>query len=173
MINLLPYKEKKIIERILFMRLVNTVLVGTVFILFIIAVLLMPTFIMIRNRYTLASNQITSLVQDEKIVSDADITKLEKEVQGVKQKLIQTSGKNPMIYAKVLQSSVPTGLFITQISSGKTPAVTVVGTSQNRELFQTFITTLQSDPLVDYIDNPLSNLVKTKNGDFKITVTFK
>lgn len=173
MINLLPYKEKKIIERIRFMRLLNTVLVGIIIVFFIAAILIVPTFIMIRNRYILASNQIALLVHDEKIVSDVDIATLENGVQDVKQKLTQTPRKNPMAYIQLVQASVPKGLTITQMLVGKTPALIVVGNSQNRELLQTFIVKLESNPLIDHVDNPLSNLVKTKNGDFKITITFK
>lgn len=173
MINLLPYTEKKAIERIRFVRLINTMLFGTIILLLVSAVLFLPTFITIANRYELASGQIASLVQDEKIVSDVDVSSLESKVKDVEQKLSRSAATNPVDYAREIRLRAPSDVAITRISSNGALLLEVYGTAPSRESLQAFISSLESDSMISLVDNPLSNLVKTKDGAFKITVTFK
>lgn len=173
MINLLPYTEKKGIDKVRFIRIVNTLLLGVVILLGIVGVLLAPSVITIANRFTLANTQIATLVRDEKIVSDVDLGTLESEVRTVERKLTLSAPSSPIVYAQKVRALAPPGVLVNRISSNGDVLVEVYGTTTGRELLQSFITVLQGDPSVSQVDNPLSNLVKTKEGSFKITVTFK
>lgn len=173
MINLLPYTEKKFIKRIRFLRVVNTVFAGIIGLFWVVALLLLPTLLTITNRFRLINAQMETLVRDEKIVSDVDSAALEKAAQVVEQKLIQTPKTTPLVYVDTITESAPRGVLITKVSLNTTTVVDVFGTSPNRESLQAFIASLEAQPSVERVDNPLSNLVKTKEGTFKITVGFK
>ncbi len=173
MINLLPYTEKKFIKRIRFLRVTNTIFAGIIGFLGVVALLLLPTLLTITNRFRLINAQMETLVRDEKIVSDVDITTLEKAAQSVEQKLTQTPKTTPLVYVDTIMTAAPRGVLITKLSLNATTIVDVYGTSPNRESLQVFIRALESAPSIERVDNPLSNLVKTKEGTFKITVSFK
>lgn len=173
MINLLPYTEKKFIKRIRFLRVMNTIFAGIIGLLGVAVLLLLPTLLTITNRFRLINAQMETLVRDEKIVSDVDSAALEKAAQVVEQKLTQTPKTTPLVYIDTLTATTPRGVVITKVSLNTTTIVDVFGTSPNRESLQAFIKALEAQPSVGRVDNPLSNLVKTKDGAFKITVEFK
>lgn len=173
MINLLPYKEKKLVERVRFIRLIKTVCVGFIALLLVVVVLLVPTFLTIDHRYKLASDQVTMLVKNEKMVSDVDVAVFQKDVERVEQKLSQRAAVNPLDFIATVRALVPKGVEIERLSATGGMILEVYGVASSRETLQAFIDTLQTSPTVAMVDNPLSNLLKTKEGDFKVTITFK
>jgi Tfp pilus assembly protein PilN len=173
MINLLPYTEKKFIKRIRFLRISNTVFAGIMGVLGVAALLLVPTLMTIDSRYNLVTNQMNTLVRDEKIVSASDVAALEAKAQFLEQKLTQKPQTTPLVYVASITERVPRGVTLTRLSLSNGTLVEVFGAAPNREILQSFIKQIESLESVERVDNPLSNLVKTKEGGFKITVQFK
>ena len=58
------------------------------------------------------------------------------------------------------------------MQQGDTPTMQITGTSLSREGVQRFVEMLRSTKGITNVDSPLSNLVKSRDVQFVITVTF-
>ncbi len=173
MINLLPYKEKKSIEKIRSIRLASTT-AGAVVVIFIIAgTLLFPTFITINSRSSLAINQIKTLEQDGDIASDVDIASLENRAQNVQAKLSIPTTVQPTYYVELIKSIAPVGIVVDRFNLQETNSLEVFGITDSREILQGFIRSLESNEKILSVDSPVSNFVKSKNSLFKLKILFK
>lgn len=161
------------VERIRLFRIANTVLLGGIVLLVTTALLLVPSFLTIAHRYSLVTDQVGALVQNEKMVSDVDVAEFQKKVEAVEQKLTRAATSEPLMYIETVRTLAPKGITINRFSVSGETLVEVYGKTVSRDIFQSFIDTLSADQRVVRVDNPLSNLLKTKDGEFKITVTFK
>ncbi len=173
MINLLPYKEKRSIEKIRTIRLVTTSLFGFVCIVIVGMVLLIPTFITINSRYSITKKQISDLQKASSITTDVDLNSFGNRVRGVDSKLASTLGTQPTAYVDIIKGLVPKGVLVNQFSASSAPSVSVSGVVDNRETLQSFIKVLESDGRIAAVNSPVSNFIKSKNSDFMLTITFK
>lgn len=173
MINLLPYKEKKAIVRIRFIRLVRTIIVGFVFLCIISGFLLFPTLVTVDSRFNIVSNQISSLEHDGKIASSFDLTSVEKRVASVQSKLAQPSGVQPTDYVEMVRTLIPSGVTVDRFAMNDSLILEVSGIVDTRATLEAFIKALEADPHVSSVDNPVSNFVKSKNSMFNLKVAFK
>ncbi len=173
MINLLPYKEKKIIERMTIIRMVHTTIKGVGALLFILAILLVPTLLTINSRFTLANDQIKLVQKNSMIPSDIDLTTLEQRAVAAQAKLASTPRTPPTQYIALIKEATPPGIVIRQFGTEDGLLFQVSGVSENRELLQSFIAVLQANGQVATVDNPVSNFIKNKNGEFKLSISFK
>ena len=173
MINLLPYTEKKMVERVRFLRLVNTVLTGLVLLLVVTGLLFVPTILTTDTRYTIANKEIAALIKNEKLVNDVDVAELQRRASIVEQKLSQSATSFPLSYMTQIENAAPSGIQYSKLIFTAPTMIEVFGTSTGREALQSFIGALEALPSVASVDSPLSNLVKTKEGIFKVTVLFK
>ena len=173
MINLLPYKEKKSIEKIRFVRMVQAIIIAFFLLVLISFVLFVPTWVTINSRLSIASNQISSLEREGMITSGVDLASLEKRVFSAQSKLASPLKSSPTEFINTVRALTPTGITINRFTTEDGIALEVFGISQNRELLQAFITALSANESVATIDNPVSNFIKNKNGTFKLKILFK
>ncbi len=173
MINLLPYKEKKSIERIRSIRLARTVAAGLVIVFVVAGVLLFPTFITINSRSSIATNQIKNLERDGAIASNIDIASLQARAQTVQTKLSIPPVTEPTEYVEIVKSIAQSGIVIDRFSYQQTKNLEIFGVAQTREGLQTFIKNLEANENVASVDSPVANFVKSKNSAFRINILFK
>jgi Tfp pilus assembly protein PilN len=173
MINLLPYKEKKSIERIRSIRLVRTVVAGFIVVFVVAGALLFPTFVTINSRFSIATNQIKNLEREGAIASDIDIASLQARAQAVQAKLSIPPITEPTAYVEIVKSIAQSGITIDRFSYQETKNLEVSGVAQTREGLQSFIKNLEANEGVASVDSPVANFVKSKNSAFRINVLFK
>lgn len=173
MINLLPYKEKKIIERIRFIRFVRIVVVGFASTFLIAGLLLFPTLFTINSRFAIATNQIKSLENEGAIVREVDISSLESRARLASLKLSNKIEVQPTEYIESVRLVAPKGISIDRFAVTKDKTLEVSGIAQSRETLQSFIKSLESKPEVSKVDSPVSNFIKSTNSLFILTITFK
>lgn len=173
MINLLPYKEKKIIERVRTLRLLQISIMGVICLALVSVVLLIPTLITINSRFNIFSKQITTLQQSGMIASAVDLASINQRAQRAQAKLSIPKEKQPTDYIDMVRSVVPRGIVVDRFVIGNDKLLEVSGIADNRELLQSFIKVLEADESIALVDSPVSNFVKSKNSEFKITISFK
>ena len=173
MINLLPYKEKKIIERVRFIKMVNSVVIAFVLMVIISFVLLVPSWVTVTSRLNIVNNQILSLERDGKISSDIDLASLGSR-SVVVQKILSSKEKiSTLELIDIVRQAAPQGVSINRFVNEEVGKIQISGTSKSRELLQSFILELNKNNMVELVDNPVSNFIKNKNGTFNLTVSFK
>ncbi len=173
MINLLPYKEKRSIEKIRSIRLIRMVVVGFIIVFIVGGLLLFPTLLNINSRFSLATNQIKSLEREGVIASDINIAELEQRAQKVQKKLSLPPITQPTSYINTVTGLVGAGVVIERFNIQQEKTLEVFGLNKTREGLQKFIKDIEADQSVASVDSPVSNFVKSKNSSFKITVKFK
>lgn len=173
MINLLPYKEKKSIERVRGIRMAQAISIAFLILILAGGVLLIPTFITINSRFAIATTQIKTLERDGSITTDVDLSTLEKRAKTIKDKLALPAVLEPTEYIDLVKASTPIGITLTRFTTDDGVLLEVFGVAQSRELLQSFIASLEKNPKVALVDSPVSNFIKNKNGTFKLTVSFK
>ncbi len=173
MINLLPYKEKKSIERIRMIRIIQAVVVGMAVLIVVSAILLIPTLITIRSRFSIASNQISALESGGSLASDVDLSVLESRAKSVRDILAIPEKPQVTDYIDIVRSIVPSSVTIERFSSENENLLEVFGTAESREILQDFINKLEAQESIALVDSPVSNFIKNKNGSFKLTISFK
>ncbi len=170
----MPYKEKKVIERVRFLRMLMAVVGAIILIIITSFILVTPTWLTISSRRNLTKGQIGSLEQDGKLTSGINIDLLQKQATSIQDKLNFPTKTSPTQYIILVRSLSPQGITIDHFSTiSDQQTIEVNGVSRDRELLQKFISTLAADSTVASVDNPVSNFIKNKNGTFRLTVTFK
>lgn len=173
MINLLPYKEKKSIEKIRGILFARTVAAGFAFIAFAAIVLLIPTLVTINSRFNIVTNQIKSLENNGSIASDVDIASLVNRAQISQSKLAIPETIQPTQYIDLVKTVIPKGVLVDRFALDEDKNLIVSGTAQSREVLQSFIRDLEGNEKVASVDSPVSNFIKNNNSLFKITILFK
>jgi hypothetical protein len=173
MINLLPYKEKKSIEKIRGILFARTIAAGFVFVAFAAIVLLIPTIVTINSRFNIVTSQIKSLENSGSIASDVDIASLVNRAQISQSKLFIPEIVQPTQYIDLVKSIIPNGIVVDRFVVDVDKNLAVSGTAQSREILQLFIKNLEQNDKVASVDNPVSNFIKNNNSLFKITISFK
>lgn len=173
MINLLPYKEKRSIERVRLLRMVRTVFLGCTILIAMAGVLLVPTLLTINSRFRIATDQIASLERDGTLVSSVDLATLQKRARSVGTKLATPPTSGPVEYISIVRGAVVAGIGINRFATTEGGALAVYGTASTRSVLQSFIKVLESDTRVSAVDSSVSNFVKATNSPFSITITFK
>lgn len=175
MINLLPYQEKKLIQRIMIMRVVTTTLVVATILAVVGGLLFLPTLLTIGSRYDLAQSQISRLEQEGVVTSTVNIADLEKRTTTLEEKFAQVLPTSPIAYVTAVRQAVVPGITLVgyTLDKDQKKMLTVTGIAANREVLQSFANTLQTNDMIASIDNPIVNYVKSKDNQFTISVVFK
>jgi hypothetical protein len=178
MINLLPYKEKKIVEHVRIMRVVTVTLSMVTILVIIAGVLLLPTYITITSRYALAQKNISKLEKEGVITNNINIEDIDKRTNELVKKLTAPDDTPPAEYVALVRGASNNQIRLTGFSlatNNKTGAISfaVSGIALNREALQQYVSSLQKLEQVATVDSPISNYVKSKDADFAITLSFK
>jgi len=175
MINILPYNQKKVIERIRYMR-IATVTLWVGIILFVVAIaLFLPTLQTINSRFLITNEQMVRLEQSGAITKAVDVIELQRRTRVLKDILAANLPVSPMQYIDRIRTHATAGIILNgyDMSTAEKPVVEVRGVASTRQGLQQFVSALQSDATVASVDSPVSNFVKSSQSDFIITVTFK
>ncbi len=173
MINLLPYKEKKTIEKIRFLRLAQSLITVLIFLILASFALLLPTWLTISSRENIINKQISSLENGDLISDSIDLMELENKARSLKN-IFQENQKDSLIdQINSVKSYANNGISIDRFNANESSMVEIFGISKDRKSLQDFIDNLNSDPNISLVDNPISNFVKNKNGAFNLTIKFK
>jgi Tfp pilus assembly protein PilN len=175
MINLLPYNQKKLIERIRLIR-VAAVTIGAMILLTIAGGLLfMPTLMTINSRFALAQSEIAVLEAEGVVTGERDIAALQARTATALRQFAAPLGVPPTTYIDTIRSQADGGISLSGFTrvEGLDPTMLVIGVAANREALKRFIASLQAQPNVTSVDSPITNYVKNKDSDFTITIIFK
>lgn len=174
MIDILPYSQKVVIKRIRTMRIMIVIVWGAILLFGVATVLFVPTLQTINSRYSIASTQMDRLEQSGAIIKPADVMSFERRLVVIKNKLALKVAPPPMEYVERIRVHAE-GIELTgyTISSADKPVIQVRGVASTRQALQQFVTALQNDSTIAVVDSPIANFVKSSQGSFTVTVTFK
>lgn len=175
MINLLPYTEKKDIERMRVVRMVIVAFVSLIVLVLILCALLMPTIFTINSRYTLWQGEITRLERAGAAVSAESMTESITRTELVQKDFVGSATLSPTDTITVARSIAPTGIKFSGFSfvAGVEHTLSIQGIVTTREVLQSYVDALQKQSRVVIVDNPVTNYLKQRDNEFTLTVTFK
>lgn len=174
MINILPYKEKKQIKQLRFLRMATVSLfVGSILVL-IASVLFWPTLITVNSRFAIISAEMQKLEASGVFTKPVDVLNLEYRARAITAQFATKLPPSPMKYIEIVRGHAVLGITLQgfTVDDATIGSVRVVGTAQTRQQLQEFIARLESDDMITTVDSPVSNFVKNTKSDFGITVTF-
>ena len=136
--------------------------------------LFIPTLMSINTRYELATKQVEQFRASGAVVSPSDVSNLQARTTVLVEKFATPVVQAPATYVALVRSVLTTGITLTGfvMQQGDTPTMQITGTSLSREGVQRFVEMLRSTKGITNVDSPLSNLVKSRDVQFVITVTF-
>ncbi len=175
MINILPPQQKKVIAHLRSMRMITTSLFAAIVLVAVAGMLFLPTLQTINSRYTIALDQMHRLEAKGEVIKPLDITDLQSRIKTLKTKLAAVMPVSPLEYVQHIRNYETRGIHMTGYVMNTTdqPVMQIRGIADTREALQQLITDLQSDQTISSIDSPVSNFVKSTQGEFVITITFK
>ncbi len=173
MINLLPYKEKKIIGKIRLLRVLNSIIGAVFFLITSLLLLILPTVFTVNSRFNIYSEEIISLEKKGMISSDINLVFLYEKAQKIKPLLVAQNDASIIDTISLVEKQTPFGIKIERFSSEDPKILEVFGSFDKRESLKSFIATLTSQPEFSMVDSPVSNFIKSKNGTFKLIISIK
>ncbi len=173
MINLLPYNKKAAIKRTLRLRVINATLVFLLFLVAVGVLLMIPSFVSVNLRYSIAKNTYTTLSEGATFANEADITAVTADIERLKR--AYGNQDTFSVLAALDTVTIPPGITVTNIAMESTQkrSISFSGISRDRATLQQFIASLHQEDAVASVDNPVSNFVKNQNGQFTVLVQFK
>lgn len=176
MINILPYRQKKIVERIRFLRLLTATISAMIILVLAGGALLIPILVAINGQYTVASKQIVLLEKTGVVASPIDVAALQLRTKVLLDRLANTTEKSPTEYIDIVREQALAGITLSAFvknEGAQSPTFRIDGVAQNRDTLKQFVTTLGKHEAVASVDSPVSNYVKNTNSVFTLTVVFK
>lgn len=179
MINLLPYEDKKEVEKEGLRRFV-IVAVFSISAIFLICILLMAP------AYLSLYEERASLIKEEHLLKQgAPVEKMNEIAAKIKKtnsklSVIESSadGRSVPEDLKKIIDSIPSGVSINGISFNRQKIsehgrVSLNGKANSRENLTSFIRILNDSGRFSKVDSPVSNILKKNNVDFLINLEFK
>jgi len=179
MINLLPYEDRKVIEREGFRRFLIIALFSISLVLFLGIVLMAPIYLMLRAQ---SSNLKT---QEQFSLQGAPLDRLKKAEEEARKlnseaALIESASQNtsvPEIFQKIIEAR-PSGISLRGFSFRRlAPAnpgtIALEGNALTRENLSSFVTILEGSGLFAKVDSPVSNILKKTNISFSLNLILK
>ncbi|MBP9690978.1 hypothetical protein KBD81_02760 [Candidatus Woesebacteria bacterium] len=174
MINLLPYNQKKLVDRLRIFRVVMTVVMACALFIVVGIGLFVPTLVTINTRYAIATSQVEQFRASGAVVNPLAVSDLETRTTVLVDKFATPVSDAPVDYVTRVRSAAIAGVQLTGfvMQQGGIPMMQVTGTATSREQVQRFVETLRETAGVTTVESPLSNLIKSRDADFVVTVTF-
>lgn len=175
MINLLPYNEKKRIDRVRRLRSTAVILWSSILGISIVCLLLLPSMTIITTRYTLAQNEINRLENAGALVTPEALTALQSRARLVESQFVEKTTISPTEAIILVQSVAPQGvtLFGFTYEQGIDQKVTLSGVVTTREVLTKYVELLQANTRIAMVDSPISNYLKQRDNEITLIVTFK
>lgn len=137
--------------------------------------LFIPTLISINTRYEIATAQVERFRASGAVVSPGEVTNLQARTTVLTDKFAAPQESGVVDHVARIRSAAVSGITFSgfALQSGvEVPTMQVTGTAVSRETVQRFVEALRATNGIVSVDSPLSNLVKSTNVSFAITVTF-
>ncbi|MEI6022350.1 MAG: hypothetical protein WCQ32_00705 [bacterium] len=172
--NILPQEEKREIKKMMRMRLWVAVCGALVLILAMMWVLLIPTELLLKSQLAVLHTQSDSLrARSGAVALDQSIGSLTTQTASLEKTLVLQKDKPFYQTVKTVLGNTYTGIAIQSVSISSAPgAVSVTGVAQDRESLEAFDAQLRALPGVTDIESPLSNFIKSKGGQFSVSIIF-
>jgi len=163
------------IRHIRTMRMINTALAGCTLLALVGLLLLLPTYEMIRTRAQALQLYTRELEANGVVISETDIALLQSRIKLLREKLTVHITYAPLTYVEVVEQHQVDGVRITgyDIENPEKQMMQIRGFATNRQVLQQFITVLQADTRIVVVDSPITNFVKSSEGEFTLMITFK
>lgn len=175
MINLLPYNEKKRIDRVRKLRFISVIVWSVILGILIVCLLLLPSMTIITTRYNLAQNEINRLENAGVVVKSETLTSLQSRATTAEAQFVEKTIISPTEAITLVKTAVPLGvtLFGFSYEQGKDQKVTLSGVVTTREVLTKYVELLQANTRVAMVDSPITNYLKQKDNEITLIVTFK
>ncbi len=177
MINLLPAEYKDFLKKISEFRLVTTTFFFLFLLVLIAGVLLVPASILSTLKEKNLSAQLELLKKGDSAGAEQTMNKT---IADINKSVFLFTVPNtaPLLSTEVLEplfTLTPSGVAITGVSfKNDTPAtLEISGIAKDRQTLDLFVKKLQTHPQFAKVDLPISNFVKDKDIDYKVTCTLK
>lgn len=173
MINLIPPAARKSVVFEYWLRVVSVwlFLFGTG--CMIVAVLLLPTYMIVRGQIALLDGQVTSAT-DQTATFDAGIASLEA-ASAAAVLLTEGASSTPFsTYVKLLEETAGDSVVLHSINFTKDPLggkIILSGTAATRESLAAFRDNLEAEPLFTDVVLPIDSLLKNRDLMFSLTFT--
>ncbi len=175
MINILPYSQKKSIERLRMLRVATVTIWVLAFLSGVAILLLIPLLVTINARFAIAGGQIEALERAGVVARPVDVAILQARTERLAAKLAAPLPVPPVDYIAIVRSVPAFGIALTgfTLETRESPLLEIAGTAQSREALQRFIAVLEQHEKIASVESPVSNYVKSVNSTFKISIAFK
>ena len=177
MINLLPQKDKRDINRTIFFRRLFIIFVILNILLFIYIILLFPAFVTISSKESVVNKEFNSLKSSESFTIDQDMNTIIDDTN-TKLKIFPDFMRNDTVSEKIFSALLKEkidSINITHISYTKSekidsvsPNIQVSGKANSREALFSYAKKLENNGTFSSVDVPISDFVKGKNIEFII-----
>jgi len=177
MINLIPNKDKKLMYRDFYFRLISLCFLMFGVSLIIASIIILPAYFYSYSEENLINTKIKE--QETENISSLDQNPLliVKDLQN-KLDLIENAIKNKFIFSEKVVNEIilkkMSGIKITEIyyqNDLKTDKkINISGIALNRDVLLSFRLALEDDPSFSKIDLPISNFVKGSNIKFSLSL---
>jgi hypothetical protein len=177
MINLIPQTAKRTVAKEYWFRVISAWLFVFSFVLFIIACLLIPTYATITSQISAYEESAEAALAEMNRYTLSSATLIEASKQA---SLILKMSDRPNYTAliKKFEGMQNEGVSFTRIAidvneDGSLRPITISGKADTRSSLATFRSTLLSDPTIEDVLLPISNLAQEKDITFLITINLK
>lgn len=175
MINILPYKQKKTIERLRMVRVATVTVWALTFLAGAAMLLLLPIMVTVDSRFSITETQLGFLERSGVVANPVDVAALQVRTERLVTKLATPFSKSPTYYVGVVRSLIPSGVSISSytVSNSENSILEIHGIALTRATLQSFVAKLEKEEAITSVESPVANYVKNVNSDFKITLTFQ
>jgi len=178
-VNVLPLREKKLLRRKYWARLVTIFLGLFTFIEIFLILLLLPSYFLILSKENLAKSKLNSFTTANPEIKTLNIDKTIKDINNKigflsKQNVNQQIGPN--VFGWLLDNR-PSGISYNQIlfnrKTDETQTITLQGVAKDRSTLSSFKSLLIANPNYKEVNLPISDFINPTNINFNINITIK
>ncbi len=173
MFNLLPDNLKQEIKSEYKMRRISVALVLLIIIQISVFFFLFPSWILSNTKET---SIVIQLEKTDETSLSSDSSKIRDKIKSINNELNLLSTAlvyprfSPIVDHILSQRNQSISLDSFSLNNGKTSVLTIRGISSTREALVSFVDSLKASSQFSSVDLPVSNLAKSKNIDFSITL---
>lgn len=172
MLNLLPPQQKKRVRLEFLNQAIISAAIAVIFIVLILALLLLITKSFLSINLDEKEGELLSWQSKTEI---KELENLEERVKKLNENLLflERRQKEQVKFSLILEDlakDAPLGIRFDNLSIKEAGKISIRGHSLTRDILLTFKTTLENNPRIINFDFPLSNLTKTRDIDFYLSL---
>lgn len=176
MSNLLPQENKEALKKDYRLRVLIVSLALFLVLVVVFIILLVPSYALFVNRSKSVVSQLDQLKNEEESLEAKEyVAKVSETAQQIRilKPGDDTEERRLADKIEIILSNKPGGVFITSMISRDGKTFEIRGTTNGRESILDFAKNLEENPLVTYIEAPISNLLLNEDSQFVITIVLE